>query len=325
MYTCKGPDLRVVAAHLAIVLGGGDRANLVHAQLRYWIDHAWVQVLPGQIYHVGSSRNRHLRGRAHGSDPTVRDHDRSIVDFAARHGVNGGAGQRGHRLLQQATAAASGETVPPDQTARGLIRRGHVRHQSDLRQFLECFQPCLLLTLQVVVDYAVDDGFFHACVRIERITGQQHDVGVLAHFEGAHLVVYHDLPRGIDREHAERVLFGHAAVLHYLVELVHHKRLQPRYVRVDAGQHAVFFHDGRVVGDCVIGFEFVLPPVGEGPASGSVLGHLVGDLVTLQDVGEHVDLEPELLGHTHEHHDFIAPVRVGDDSDSALHDFNQGL
>ena len=51
--------------------------------------------------------------------------------------------------------------------------------------------------------------------------------------------------------------------------------------------------------------------------------HLIGDLIALEHVSEHIDLEPEALGHPDEHHDLVAPVRVGVDPNPPLHDVDQ--
>ncbi len=129
-----------------------------------------------------------------------------------------------------------------------------------------------------------------------------------------------ELARRIERQHAQRILFRYAPVLHWLVELVDHERLHQRDVRVQAGQHAVLVHDRRVVGDRVVGLQLVGPPVAEGRGRRAVGRHLVGDLVALQHVGERVDLEAEALRHAHEHDDLVAAVGVRVHPNSPGHD-----
>ena len=108
----------------------------------------------------------------------------------------------------------------------------------------------------------------------------------------------------------QRLFLWHAAVLvslgRFLVQAARHLGI----VGVEGRHHALVVKHRPVVRDGVFHLVFVGPPVAEAGASGTVLRHLVGHLVPLENVGEGVEAEAERIGHMHEHVDLVLAVAV---------------
>ncbi len=98
-----------------------------------------------------------------------------------------------------------------------------------------------------------------------------------------------------------------------------------RAVRVDGDDDPFLCHERGVVGDRVVGFDFVGPPVREGGGARAVRGDLLRDLVALQHVLEGGDPEAELLREPDELEDLVGPIRVGVDEALPLQDLDERL
>ncbi len=152
-----------------------------------------------------------------------------------------------------------------------------------------------------------------------------HDVGILAGFERADPRVDLELLRRIDRHERKRLVFAEAAPVHRLGRLGIEAARVLGAIGVDRDEHAAPVHDRSVVGNRVLGLDFVRPPVGEGRAADAVLRHFVGDLVALEHVLEGGDLEAHLFGQPHQHQRFVRAVGVRMHQPPALEDFDQRL
>ena len=96
-------------------------------------------------------------------------------------------------------------------------------------------------------------------------------------------------------------------------------------IGVDGDDHAAARHQRRVVGNGVVGFHFVGPPIGEGGSTRAGSGDFVGDFVAFQDVLEGADLEAEFLGHAQQHQDFVFAIAMRMDVALAFEHFDERI
>ena len=80
-------------------------------------------------------------------------------------------------------------------------------------------------------------------------------------------------------------------------------------------------HHRRVIGNRVVNFELVAPPIGERGAAHAILRHDIRDFISLKNVLERADLDLELSRHAEEREDFILPVGMAMDESFAAQDF----
>ena len=105
-----------------------------------------------------------------------------------------------------------------------------------------------------------------------------------------------ELDRGIQRDQLERFVVREAAELHGLRGFLIEVRGFFRVVGIDRDDHAAARHERRVVGNRVVGFHLVGPPIGERGGADACSGDFIGDFVAFEDVLERAHLEAEFLG-----------------------------
>ena len=127
----------------------------------------------------------------------------------------------------------------------------------------------------------------------------------------------------VERDRLERVGLAHAAVFDALGSLLVQVPHQLVAVRFETDDGAGFVEQGRVEWDGVISLDLVGPPVGEGAATGTMIGDLRGDLVAFEHVLQRLDLETEAVGDAEQHEDLIGPVAVAMHLQIALEDIGQ--
>lgn len=174
-------------------------------------------------------------------------------------------------------------------------------------------------------DLAIHHGPLDAGEDRQRIPIEQHQVGVFAYFDRSDTVLDAQLLGGIERHQLERFHRVHVRVAHrfggFGVQSPHHLVA----IGIDRSQHAGLGHQRRVLGDRIVRFDLVSPPIGEGRPSHARFGHLMGHLVALQDVLERGDLEPEALRGAQQHQDFVGAVAVAVHVDGAFEDADQSI
>ena len=177
----------------------------------------------------------------------------------------------------------------------------------------------VVVLLPVDVD-AIDDG-----VGAERMLVPDHDVGVLADLQRPDPRVDAQLLRGIDRHQRQRLVLGEAAPVHRLGRLGVQASRVFGAVGVHRHQHPSLVHERGVIGDGVLGFHLVGPPVRERRRAGAVRRNLVGDLVAFEHVLQRRHLEAHVVGEAEQHQDLVGAIRVGVHEPLALEDLDQRL
>ncbi len=81
----------------------------------------------------------------------------------------------------------------------------------------------------------------------------------------------------------------------------------------------------RGIGNGVVGFDLVGPPVGKKTATGPVSGDLRRDLVTFQNMLERLHFEAEAIGDAQQHQDFVGPVTMAMNLERAVEDVGERL
>src|SRR5208283_654228 len=96
-------------------------------------------------------------------------------------------------------------------------------------------------------------------------------------------------------------------------------------VGIERYKHALPGEQRGVVGDGVVSFDFVAPPVAEGGDAGAVGLDLRGDFIAFESVLQRGDFETELLGHAQQHQNLVGAVAMGVDQALALENLDQRL
>src|SRR5208282_5694554 len=165
----------------------------------------------------------------------------------------------------------------------------------------------------VEIQVTVNKDLLGHGVDAERVMVVNHQVGVLAGFDGADALVDAQLDGRIDGDQAQGLVFGEPAILHHLRGFLVQVPGFLGVVGIDGYDDAAARHDRRVVGNGLVGLDLVGPPVGKRGGARAVLGDFVGHAVSLEYVLERVDTEAELLRQPHELQHFVSAVTVGVD------------
>src|SRR5579863_6084324 len=166
------------------------------------------------------------------------------------------------------------------------------------------------VALAVEIDAPVDQSFLHDSVSTERVVIVNDEVGVFAGIDGANVLVDAQLDGGIDGDHLQRFVMRKAAKLDALGGFLIEVGGFFGVVGVNGNENAAPGHERGIVGNGVVGFDFVGPPIGKGGSAGARGGDFVGNFVTFQDVLEGADFEAEFLSHAQQHQDFVFAVAM---------------
>ena len=181
------------------------------------------------------------------------------------------------------------------------------------------------IALAIEVDAAIDQRLLDDGVGAERIVIVDDQVGVFADVDRADALVDAELDRGIDGDQLERFVVREAAELHGLRGFLIEVRGFFGVVGIDGNDHAAARHERGVVGDRVVGFYFVGPPIGERGSADACGGDFVGDFVAFEDVLERAHLEAEFLRHAKQHQDFVFAVAMRVNVALAFENFDERI
>src|SRR5208282_1116234 len=101
-----------------------------------------------------------------------------------------------------------------------------------------------------------------------------------------------------------------AAIFHGLRGFLIEVRSFFGVIGIDGDDYAAARHDCRVVGNGVVGFHFVGPPIAERGSTCSCGGDFVGYFVAFEHVLERANLEAEFLGDAKQHQDFVFAITM---------------
>src|SRR6266849_5158135 len=166
------------------------------------------------------------------------------------------------------------------------------------------------VALAVEIDAAIDQSFLDDGVGAERIVVVNHEVGILSNVDRAGAFVDAELDRRIQGHELQCLIMREAAILHALRRFLIQVRGLFGVVGIDGDHHAAARHQRRVVGNRVVGFHFISPPIGERGSARARCGNFIRNFIALQYMLESPDLEPELLCHAQQHEDFVFAVAM---------------
>src|SRR5215472_10613246 len=102
-------------------------------------------------------------------------------------------------------------------------------------------------------------------------------------------------PGRIEGHHLERIFLGHPAILYTLGRLLVETPCLFCIVRVDTYIETFLLHDRGIVGDGILDFHLIRPPIGESRDIAAMRLHFVRYLVSFEDMRERIDRETELI------------------------------
>ena len=159
--------------------------------------------------------------------------------------------------------------------------------------FLQSALFSLFTSLDLIIQITVDPSLLAYRSVIEGIGRPDGEIRIFSDFEGANPFVDAQLLGGVEGDEFESLRLGQVAVLDRLGRFQVHAAGMVRGVRVEAYDASAFVHESPRVGDGVIDFELVGPPVGKGRGTRSMAGDLVRYLVAFQNVLEATDSDSE--------------------------------
>ena len=180
-------------------------------------------------------------------------------------------------------------------------------------------------SFELVIQSSVNPSLLTQGPVIERIGGPNGEVRIFTHLEGSDPFVDAQLLGRVEANEFESLGFGQASVFDGLGRFQVHAAGMIGGVRVETYDAPAFVHKSAGVGDGVIDFELVGPPIGKGRRPSSVPGNFVGYLVAFQNVLEAADPHAEALHGAQENKNFVLSVRVAMNESFAFDDFHDRL
>ncbi len=154
--------------------------------------------------------------------------------------------------------------------------------------------PCLFATTEVRKWWSVPDN----------------KVGVFANFQRADVLIDSQLFGGIQRHELQRFHRRNSSVFHGLGGFLIQVSGQFRVIGIEGHHDARSMHDCAGIGNGVVHFKFVSPPVSERGTHRAVLRHRVGDFVAFQYVLERADGNLVIVQNPNQREYFVLPVAV---------------
>ena len=171
---------------------------------------------------------------------------------------------------------------------------------NQLAMELAVSDPHLGIELAIEVFTAIDPGLFAACADRKGRAIPEDKVGVLADFQRADALVD---PQLLGRVQGYKLQGGvriESSVLDGFGCFVVHMPTEFGVIGVKRHDDSLVMHQSAVVGNRVVDFEFIGPPVREGRGSCTVLGDRIGHFVAFENVLERSDLDAEFIAHANQ-------------------------
>ena len=125
-------------------------------------------------------------------------------------------------------------------------------------------------------------------INAQRVIAPQNEVCIFTNFYGANPVADMQHFGGVKCYHFQCLIFGKTAILYALCRFLVQAAGHLSIIAVDGHVEAHPRHNSSVVGDCVLRFRFIVPPVAECGSVGTMVFHFIGYFIAFQNMGESI-------------------------------------